>query len=240
MLNKIVFLMCVFFSVVSKANLLDSRTDLNDSCRISFTSPVSSPSPSIPTTDVPTLKTQASSNETTSLVANVPTLKTQTPSEYWSTYLENTAFNVIHFKQNFPQRWKQVLLENLPILDTPQILKLVGYINKLKNEHDIFFEESFFQPLIVRITSIIPELNKKELMDILYDFVSIELIVTDSFVQAWRNRTLELKKSFSSHDRYYLTSLFRQLGIPSLKNPYDLNSGDMLEVPIEATRNTQP
>ena len=239
MLNKIVLLICVFFSVVSKANLLDSRNPLNANCRHSFILPVPPHRPSIPTTNVPTLKTEAPSNETTLLVANIPTLKTEATKEYWFTHLKETSSNFINLNQELPSTWKKDLLESLPILDTPQILNLLDHIKELKNK-GILFEQSFFQSLIEKITPIIPKFNRTELINILYDFASMELTVTDSlFIQAWRSRALKLRRSFISQDRYYLVFLFRQLEIPPLRNPHDLNSG-YVEVPIEATRNIQP
>ena len=230
MLNKVVFLICIFFSLVSKANLSDTKGDFDTKCKDSFDH----------SNDSSVVKPEGPHAWLLFFQSNDAT----TPVKLKKTVLYFIDLNQVPSEkdqelQELLKTWKKVLLESLPILNTPQILELLNATTQLKNI-GIFFEQNFFTSLIKEITFIVPKLNKQELIDIIYYFVSMKLTVTDSFVLAWRKRALELKKDFTSQDRIYMATFFRKLNIPPLRNPYDLNSGYAEEVPVEATHHIQP
>ena len=213
MLNKIVFLICFLLSLASKAAHLD--TVVNTHYKIS---------------ECQSVFDRHSSIKSLLHKKDLTPLETKKVKGYWYEYLNKTMLQSnfkkkVESKKQFPMTWKKDVLKNLFLLDAAQVLTLVENIKSLKNDNAIISEEVFFQSLVLEIAPIIPKFDKQSLIEIMYIFSFLEITIPDKFVQAWRKRALELKQNFNSFDRYFLSSVFRKLGIPPLRDPYNLDSG---------------
>ena len=113
-------------------------------------------------------------------------------------------------------QWKNKLKEHLPHFNRFELLRLFQNLVNLKNTNsEISYEKSFLRLLEKHSTSLLPSFNKKQLMEIIWFFVQMEIKPPhESFVKTWRKSAEKIKNEFSPHDRYGLYRWFRSLKIP--------------------------
>lgn len=243
MLRSSIFLICFLFALASKADddpVSETETSTYTSeCHDQFA-------------DANTDLVESSAHGT-----NITPLQTRTTTD-WYEHLKKTIVQAsfkeeLQSEQQFNARWKKDVLESLPILDPVQIVGsermktsglVEGIVDVVKNNNSILLsEQEFFQALVDGITEIIPQFSRENLMDIMYFFQKYHKSELDpepkldykQFARAWRKRALELRAEFTFDDRYGAANFFRRLGIPPLKKPNDLDSGNMEFNPEESS-----
>lgn len=142
---------------------------------------------------------------------------------------------------NWTLEQKQTVIEFLPQLSPDQLMFLFKIISNLiifhkkqaslapsSSEAPIstieLLDPSFSEALLSATKKNTLLFNTNQLIHILYFYKNIGIKPDKAFIDLWRQAAERKKREFESPDRFLIHSLFKDLGIPSLHSPRDLNS----------------
>ena len=120
---------------------------------------------------------------------------------------------------------KQNVFEFFSQLNPEQLISVFNDISVLdKNQQNSLLDSILIEALISAAKKKIFQFNKQQLMEIIYLLKEMEFKPSEDFILSWRQATLKKRKEFQSFDRYFLSGLFKKLGILPLKDPYYMNT----------------
>ena len=126
--------------------------------------------------------------------------------------------------QNLLFTQKQVAVKFLSHLTPQEIILVFDAILDFEKSYQKKLHNSIFMDTLMDATQKqIPNFRKNQLIYIIYFLKEIGLKPSETFIFSWRQASLKKRKEFRSFDRYLLGSLFKQIGILPLQNPYKLN-----------------